>query len=90
MRSGDQTNGCILSDHKQLIYDPIVISPLLSLLFSKEWLNWIALNIFPQGTYLVGSLLVIGASVYYYFQKTELKQTKYAPVILTGSAMSIM
>ena len=47
-------------------------------------------DIFPQGTYLIGSLLVIGASVYYYFQTTELKLSTYAPVILTGSGMSIM
>ena len=46
--------------------------------------------IFPQGTYLIGSLLVIGASVYYYFQTTHLKLFTYAPVILTGSGMSIM
>ncbi|KAM7434170.1 Major facilitator superfamily domain-containing protein 12 [Porites harrisoni] len=42
------------------------------------------------GTYLIGSLLVISASVYYYFQTTELKLSTYAPVILTGSGMSIM
>ena len=47
-------------------------------------------DIFPQATYLIGSLLVIGASVYYYFQTTDLKLSTYAPVILTGSGMSIM
>ena len=54
-----------------------------------SWL-WCVFDIFPQGTYLIGSLLVIGASVYYYFQTTELKLSTYAPVILTGSGMSIM
>ena len=33
---------------------------------------------------------MIGASVYYYFQTTDLKLFTYAPVILTGSGMSIM
>ena len=46
--------------------------------------------IFPQWTYLVGALLVIGASVYYYFLTAELNKSAYAPVILTGSGMSIM
>ena len=49
MRSGDKTNSCILSDHRQLIYDPIVISPLLTLLFSKEWIELNCIEYFSSG-----------------------------------------
>ena len=38
----------------------------------------------------MASLLVIGASVYCYFQTPSLKQSTYAPVILIGSGMSMM
>ena len=46
--------------------------------------------IFSQWTYILASVLVISSSVYCYFQTTSLKQSTYAPVILTGSGMSIM
>ncbi|KAM7434174.1 Major facilitator superfamily domain-containing protein 12 [Porites harrisoni] len=73
---------------QSIAYFPLVL--LVSGAIGSTISNKLHSKLGNMATYLIGSLLVIGASVYYYFQTTELKLSTYAPVILTGSGMSIM
>ncbi|CAH3186187.1 unnamed protein product, partial [Porites evermanni] len=73
---------------QSIAYFPLVL--LVSGAIGSTISNKLHSKLGNMGTYLIGSLLVIGASVYYYFQTTDLKLSTYAPVILTGSGMSIM
>ncbi|CAH3042573.1 unnamed protein product [Porites lobata] len=73
---------------QSIAYFPIVL--LVSGAIGSTISNKLNSRLGNMGTYLIGSLLVIGASVYYYFQTTHLKLFTYAPVILTGTGMSIM
>lgn len=67
-------------------YDDVAYGLLVEVYF----LSYGLFLIFPQWTYILASLFVIGGSVYFYFQTPSVKQSTYAPVILTASGMSIM
>ena len=90
MRSGDKTNSCILTKWPQTTdlwsnrHKPASNS------FILKGVDWIELHwiFFVRELTKASSVLFssIGASVYYCFQNTELKRTKYAPVILRAAA----
>ena len=60
----------------------------------SDWWNdfqtFLALILLLQWSYLLAASLVIGGTLWSYFQTPSIRQATYAPVILIGFGMSVM